>query len=123
MQTRDRDMPVQLQQVADAVLALYDLAALTARNAVRPVRRPARHRRYTTLTPGAGTPLWNELVKQAQPHLARRGSKIRLARYLGLPRQRLQVCLKSQSGCMDAERTLLLLCWVVARQQGRELDL
>lgn len=123
MPTRDPDMPIHLQQVADAVLALYDLAASAARNTARQVRRPTRHRRFTTLTPGAATPLWNELVKQARPHLAKRGSKIRLARYLGVPRQRLQVCLKAQRGCLDAERTLLLLCWVVARQQGRELDL
>lgn len=116
----DRDMPIPLKQVADAMLALSDLAAQTARQSARSFRRPARHHRYSTLTPGAGTPLWNELVKQAQPHLAKRGSKVLLARYLGLPRQRLQVCLKSKRGCMDAERTLLLFCWVTAQQQDRE---
>jgi len=116
----DRDMPIPLKQVADAIFAIYDLAAQTARQSARAIRRPARHHRYNTLTPGAGTPLWNELVKQAQPHLAKRGCKVRLARYLGLPRQRLQVCLKSKRSCLDAERTLLLLCWVAAQQQDRE---
>ena len=74
-----------------------------------------------TLRPGNDTPLWNELVKQAQPLLRKRGSKAQLARLLKLPRQRMQDCLKAQSACLDAERTLLLMCWVAARQQGREL--
>lgn len=75
----------------------------------------------STLQPGAKTPLWNELVKQTLPWVEKRGSKARLARFLGLPRQRLQDCLKSQRACLDAERTLRLLCWVAARQQGRDL--
>jgi hypothetical protein len=55
------------------------------------------------------------------PLLGKYGSKVRLARFLGLPRQRMQDCLKARHAALDAERTLLLLCWVSARQQGRDL--
>ncbi|MBK8858306.1 MAG: hypothetical protein IPN11_11715 [Opitutaceae bacterium] len=53
--------------------------------------------------------------------MRKRGTKARLARYLGLPRQRLQDCLKARTACLDAERTLRLLCWVMHRRQGRDI--
>jgi hypothetical protein len=67
--------------------------------------------------------LWNELVQQALPLLRKRGSKAKLARILGLPRQRLQDYLKARTACLDGERALLLLCWISARHQGHELIL
>jgi hypothetical protein len=60
-------------------------------------------------------------VRQVAPLLRRRGSKVHLARILGISRQRLHVCLKARTGGLDAERTLLLLAWLAARRQGREL--
>jgi len=114
--------PTLLTQVTGPVLALYEVAAVTARAAARQGRRIIpRKRRGLALAPGPLTPIWNELVEQTLPLLTKRGSKAQLARILGLPRQRLQDCLKARNACLDAERTLLLLCWVVARQQGREL--
>ena len=95
-------------------------AALTfkkSRRLLGPRRKPG-----LTLRPGGGTPLWNELVRQTLPLLGKRGSKARLARFLRLPRQRMQDCLKARQNSLDAERTLLLLCWVSARQQGRDLN-
>ena len=80
-----------------------------------------RRRIGQTRRPGPGTPLWSELVRQARPHLRKRGEKVKLARILGLPRQRIQDCIKARTACLDAERTLLLLCWVACRQQGRDL--
>ena len=65
--------------------------------------------------------MWNELVRQVTPLLRKRGSKVHLARILGVPKQRLHVCLKAGTGCLDAERTLLLTAWLCARRQGREL--
>jgi hypothetical protein len=114
--------PLPFRLMGDLLLSLYDLAALAARTASKRIRKGKRQR-CTSLKPGPTTPMWNELVNQALPYLTKRGSKVRLARYLGLPRQRLQVCLKAKEACFDAERTLLLLCWVTARQQGREVDL
>jgi len=74
-----------------------------------------------TLRPGSDTPLWNELVRQIRPHLRKRGSKAKLARLLGLPRQRLQDCLKAQSASLDAERTLQLIGWLGFFQCGGEI--
>ena len=62
-----------------------------------------------------------ELVRQVLPLLKRRGRKVHLARILGVPRQRLQVCLKAKSACLDAERTLLLLAWLARQSQGKTL--
>ncbi|NBR10308.1 MAG: hypothetical protein EBT98_11795, partial [Opitutaceae bacterium] len=106
-------------------LGLFEAIEATTRVAARNLKKTGllgtRQPVGSTLQPGAKTPLWNELVKQTLPWVGKRGSKARLARFLGLPRQRLQDCLKSQRACLDAERTLRLLCWVAARQQGRDL--
>lgn len=77
---------------------------------------------YKTLKPGSETPLWNELRRRIASQLSKRGEKILLARFLGVSRQRLHLLIKAQSACPDAERTLLLLAWVVAREQGRDLN-
>jgi len=99
---------------------LVDAAGESARRtAGKRRRRPPK--RGLTLQPGPDTPLWNELVRQVAPLLRKRGSKVHLARILGIPKQRLHVCLKARSGALDAERTLLLLAWLAARRQGREL--
>lgn len=87
------------------------------RSAEKYQRRPSR--RGLTLQPGIRTPLWNGLVRQVVPLLRRRGSKAHLARILGLSRQRLHICLKARTACLDAERTLLLLAWLASQHQGR----
>jgi hypothetical protein len=110
----------------DAVFELAEAAALAAREHARRRAKErvraasALTRRGWTLHPGGGTPLWNELVRQVTPHLRRRGSKAQLARILGLPRQRLQDCLKARRSMLDAERTLVLLAWLTAKRRGRE---
>lgn len=110
----------RLRPYVEIIEWLTDAAAESARRTARKRnRRPPQ--RGLALLPGPDTPLWNELVRQAVPLLRKRGSKVHLARILGIPRQRLHVCLKAQAGCLDAERTLLLLAWLCARRQGREL--
>lgn len=116
-----------LNQIGEVLLTLADGAVAAARAeaaramADRTRRTNARTRRCWALHPGTETPLWNELVRRVAPHLARRGSKAQLARQLGLPRQRLQDCLKSKNAILDGERTLLLLAWLSARERGRDL--
>ena len=100
---------------------LYEAAEAGAHGLVHAVKQRLRRRVGTTLRPGLNTPLWNALVREALPLLRRRGSKAQLARILGVPRQRLQDCLKAKTACLDAERTLLLLCWVSAQQQNRKI--
>ena len=120
-------MPLKLHPRLDVpgeiALALFTAAgaslritAKTGRKALRPARASGQ-----TLRPGPETPIWNELVKLAHPHLRKRGTKAALARALGVPRQRLHDYLKASTACPDAERTLLLLCWTAARSQGRDL--
>ena len=104
---------------------VYDAAEWIRKPRRRKRRWPAPRRRGgggRTLRPGAQTPLWNALVKQALPYLGKRGSKVRLARFLGLPKQRMQDCLKARHAALDAERTLRFFCWITARQQGTDLS-
>jgi hypothetical protein len=100
-------------------------AAITAAREARQTQaraKPRPRRRSLTLRPGPETPCWNELVRQVRPHLRKYGAKAQLARLLGLPRQRLQDCLKAGSASLDAERTLLLLGWLGFFQRGGELS-
>ena len=112
----------KLELPAAFILMLLDESAQAVRRALHPpppLRRPRPGGQ--TLQPGPDTPLWNELVRQVLPLLKRRGRKVHLARILGVPRQRLQVCLKAKSACLDAERTLLLLAWLARQRQGKTL--
>ncbi len=109
--------PLPFSLVEDLIDAAAEAARLVRMKRVS--RRPQRAQ--LTLRPGPNTPLWNELVRQVRPHLRKYGSKAQLARLLGLPRQRMHDCLKSQAACLDAERTLLLLGWLGFFQRGGEL--
>jgi hypothetical protein len=113
--------PFSGADLVDVVDSLYWMALAAAQRAAR-ARLPRRASGPgRTLRPGPDTPLWNELIRQVRPQLRRRGSKNLLAHLLGIPRQRLYVCLKARRGLLDAERTLLLLAWLQARQRGRTL--
>ena len=104
----------RLDLPGEFIWLLLEAADASARQAVGKFkRRPPK--RGLTLQPGSDTPLWNELVKQTMPLLRKYGSKAQLARILGIPRQRLQVCLKAKTACLDAERTLLLLSWLAGQ--------
>jgi hypothetical protein len=103
----------------EPLLFLFEQAAReharrTARVATKTPPRTPRRSRGRTLRPGAATPLWNELVKTVHLNLRRRGAKVNLARYLGIHRQRLHVLIVSRQACPDAERTLMLLVWLLA---------
>lgn len=110
-------------------LKLFDQAIDSLINAARETSLPAaklareRHRKaYRTLQPGADTPLWNELRERVAGQLVKRGGQIVLARFLGVSRQRLHLMIKAGTAAPDAERTLLLLAWVIAREQGQDLS-
>jgi hypothetical protein len=109
-----------LRMPAELITALLEAADAAVRRSVGKYKRQPP-KRGVTLPVGIDTPLWNELVRQVVPLLQRRGSKVHLARILGVPRQRLQVCLKAKTAALDAERTLLLLAWLAAQHRGDEL--
>ena len=114
-------VPARLRQVFSLIDVLTYLAEETAKAGRKAVKSSARRGRGATLRPGPETPLWNELVAAANAQVQRRGDKARLARILGVPRQRIDQYLQAQSACPDAERTLRLLTWVQARRSGRDL--
>jgi hypothetical protein len=115
-------LPPQIDLPAGLALALFEAAAASARAAAGRLLKPTvRHRQGATLRPGPNTPLWNELAGQARRLLRKRGERANLARLLGIPRQRITDYLRAGRACPDAERTLLLLCWVARRQVGGDL--
>jgi hypothetical protein len=100
---------------------LADAAFVAARSAQKQVKRAMRPRRGQTLRPGTETPLWNELVDALRKSLTKYGDKAKLGRYIGVPRQRIDDFLKGRRALPDAERTLLLLHWLDAKQRGISL--
>jgi hypothetical protein len=63
--------------------------------------------------------MWNVCATLLRRELRKYGAKAQLARYLGVPRQRLQDFLKSRSRLPDAELTLRLLHWLTEHRAGR----
>lgn len=85
--------------------------------------RPRRRGSYKTRRPGADTPLWNACAFRLREELKPVGSKVRLARYLGIPKQRLHDYIKDGSRMPDAETMLQMLNWLAHKQVGRDLSL
>ncbi len=110
----------RIPHIDPLLTGLVKAAEITARTVHRRYRDATRKSRGSVLRPGADTPLWNELVRACAATLKRRGEKVRLARILGISRQRLHVLLVSRTACADAERTLQLMAWLQARRSGQE---
>ena len=113
--------PPQLEMLGALTEGLITAAVETARLAAQAAPASKRPRAGQTLRPGVGTPLWNTLATAARSELKNYGDQARLARILGVPRQRLHEMLKSHHHLPDAERTLLLLAWLQARRAGKDL--
>jgi hypothetical protein len=105
----------------DAVIGLSNLAEALARESAGSFVRRHRPRRGETLKPGPETPLWNAVATAVAAEFRKRGERVRLARVLRLPRQRVTEMLRSRRRLPDAERTLELLVWLHARRHGRDL--
>ena len=106
---------LQFEPLLDGLEIVVQAAAKAAR---RKYRAYKRRKSYAALKPGADTPYWNELARACEQCLPRYGDKARLARMLGLPRQRVHQLLVAKTACADAERTLQLLVWLMARRRG-----
>ena len=106
------ELGMMLAEVAGkgAIAALSDL-------------RPRRRGSYRTRRPGVETPAWNCCAALLRAELRPLGAKVRLARYLGIPRQRLHNFLKDNSRLPDAELTLQMLHWLAEKRGGRDLSL
>jgi transcriptional regulator with XRE-family HTH domain len=88
-------------------------------------RQLKRRRRgaYRTRRPGEDTPMWNACTVLLREQLKPHGSKVRLARFLGIPKQRLSDYLKNGSRMPDAETLLQILNWLAQKQAGRDISL
>ncbi len=73
--------------------------------------------------PGVDTPMWNALAGELRGALQVHGTKVRLARYLGIPKQRLSDYLRGQRRLPDAELTLRMLHWLAEQRAGRDPSL
>lgn len=101
---------------------LYDAAEAAAKETTKAVR-PRRRGSYVTRRPGVDTPLWNICADLLLAELQLHGAKARLARFLGIPRQRLQDFLRGRTRLPDAELTLQMLTWLAQQRAGRDLSL
>jgi hypothetical protein len=107
-------------------LELSEMLAVAACTGARRARKAFyRHpaKGYLTRRPGTESPMWNVcatlLRRASRPY----GAKARLARYLGIPRQRLNDFLHCRSRLPDAELTLRLLHWLTDLRAGRDVTL
>jgi hypothetical protein len=101
--------------------ALAIAAETGYRRTAQALRRPRTG--YRTRRPGLHSPMWNVCATLLRRALRPYGTKSRVARYLGIPRQRLQDFLKSRSRLPDAELTLRMLHWLMERRAGRDPSL
>jgi len=85
--------------------------------------KPRRRGSYRTRRPGEDTPMWNACVVLLQEELRPYGSKVRLARYLGIPKQRITDFLKNGSRMPEAETLLQILNWLAQKRSGTDLSL
>lgn len=107
-------------------LTLSNALAIAAETGVRRAHAALRRRRpgsYRTRRPGAQSPMWNVCVKLLREQLVPYGAKARLARYLGVPKQRLNDFLTGRSRLPDAELMLRMLHWLGERAEGRDPSL
>jgi hypothetical protein len=71
--------------------------------------------------PGHDTPYWNVFAAQLRQALRPHGAKAKMARYLGLPRQRITDFVSARRRLPDAEITLRLLHWLAVMEKNRDL--
>ena len=86
------------------------------RFAYRTYRARKRRGSYRTLRPGTATPMWNELARAVASYTTHRGGKNQLARFLGVPRQRIHQYIVARSSLPDAEKVLRLMAWLAAQE-------
>lgn len=107
-------------------MELSDALAVAAATGLRRLHNAIHRRRQRvgyTRRPGADTPMWNVCISLLKKELKPYGSKARLARYLGVPRQRINDFLTGHCRLPDAELTLRMLHWLTTKKEGRDLSL
>lgn len=117
-----RDFPPSLRLWAELGEVLARAADVGYERAQRELRRRPRRGFGRVRRPGAETPLWNAVAGWLREELRPPGAKARLARYLGIPRQRVTDYVTGRRRLPDAEVLLRMLDWTVQRRQGRDVS-
>jgi DNA-binding transcriptional regulator YiaG len=110
-------------EMGDEIMSLLmEAGARLAFEAADAAKRLTVRRRKggTTLRPGEATPLWNALVVELRKELGVHGHQARLARVMGVSRQTINSWLTGRARMPDAERTLQLVAWLLAKRRGQE---
>ena len=103
-------------ELSVALGAAAKAGALHAQKLLRTRRPNAGHVRH----PRHESPMWSACAALLRAELHRYGEKSKFARYLGVPRQRLNDYLTGRSRLPDAELTLRMLHWLTERRAGRD---
>ncbi len=106
-----------MRLMADMGTAATFAAETAARAAIKALlqKRPGGKTRQA----GADTPMWNVLRAEVRKALGDYGAKTRLARHLGIPKQRLTDFVNGRR-IPDGEIMLRLLHWLSERAAGRD---
>jgi hypothetical protein len=116
-------LPYSVKIWGELGLAAAMAAEAGARRIAQTLRPRRNHPGGLIRRPGHETPLWNVLATQLQIQLKPYGSKVRLARHLGIAPQRLSDYLTGRSRLPDAEITLRLAHWLCEKAEGRDPSL
>ncbi|MEN9840832.1 MAG: hypothetical protein RL376_632 [Verrucomicrobiota bacterium] len=84
--------------------------------------KPKRRGNFLTRRPGADTPLWNACSLLLSAELKKRGSRVHLARYLGVPKQRVTDYFRGHRRMPDAETLLQMIEWLAHKRAGVDLS-
>jgi hypothetical protein len=120
-------LPLGLEVLAEFVGLLGEAGVTAARRASRATFRAIDRRGGKALptSPPSGSfaesasPMWDVLRDQLRAALSPPNAKARLARYLGVPRQRVTDYLNGRR-LPDGEMTLRLLHWLTATRAGHD---
>ena len=118
--------PLGVEALAEFVSLLGEAGVVAARRAsratFRAIDRRAGKRLPSPPTPSpieSETPMWDVFRDQLRTTLAPPNAKARLARHLGVPRQRVTDYLNGRR-VPDGETTLRLLHWLTAARAGHD---
>ncbi len=113
---------IPVHPVLQQLLDLSEALSVAAKTGVRRLDSSLhRHREgYKCRRPGFESPMWNVCATLLHRALRPYGAKARMARYLGIPRQRLNNFLHRKDRLPDAEVTLRMLHWLILRRAGRD---
>jgi hypothetical protein len=113
-------MHPRLRPWSDLCGVLVEIAEAAGGSLARATARPSRNDRNRVRRPGPTTPLWNACADLIHAELRTKNAKVLLARYLGIPKQRLTDFVVTRTRLPDAELALQLLTWVAEKRAGRD---